>query len=142
MIWGEKTEARCAGRQWDASCGVSVLPTPKNDYEGTIATIVQLVQELEASYGQSVERLVWGFRARLWLRRDSVKNANSTWLNGQTLGLDLSSALGREVRCANDANCFAISEAIDGAAKGYEVVFGVILGTGCGGGVAIQRQGS
>jgi fructokinase len=66
-----------------------------------------------------------------------VKNANSTWLNGRPLDRDLIAALGREVRIANDANCFAVSEATDGAAAGKQVVFGVILGTGCGGGVAI-----
>src|SRR5262249_25016162 len=63
-----------------------------------------------------------------------VKNANSTWLNGRPLDRDLISALGREVRIANDANCFAVSEATDGATAGKHVVFGVILGTGCGGG--------
>ena len=69
-----------------------------------------------------------------------MKNANSTWLNGKPLQTDLAEALGREVRCANDANCFAISEATDGAAKGYGVVFGVIMGTGCGGGVVFDGQ--
>jgi fructokinase len=69
-----------------------------------------------------------------------VKNANSTWLNGRPLEKDLSAALGREVRCANDANCFAVSEAIDGAAAGHAIVFGVILGTGCGGGISIHGQ--
>jgi fructokinase len=69
-----------------------------------------------------------------------VKNANSTWLNGRALHHDLSAAMGREVRVANDANCLAVSEATDGAAAGKRVVFGVILGTGCGGGVAINGQ--
>ena len=68
-----------------------------------------------------------------------VKNANSTWLNGQPLERDLASALGRPVRCANDANCLAVSEATDGAAAGAGLVFAVILGTGCGGGVAVER---
>jgi fructokinase len=69
-----------------------------------------------------------------------VKNANSTWLIGQPLGRDLSSALGREVRIMNDANCFALSEATDGAAAGATVVFGVILGTGVGGGIVIRGE--
>jgi fructokinase len=69
-----------------------------------------------------------------------VKNSNSTWLNGRPLDRDLTAALGREVRVANDANCFAVSEATDGAAAGEQVVFGVILGTGCGGGVAIAGR--
>src|SRR5437667_8723814 len=65
-----------------------------------------------------------------------VKNANSIWLNGKPFDKDLSRALGREVRCANDANCLAVSEATDGAGAGKHVVFAVILGTGCGGGIA------
>ena len=69
-----------------------------------------------------------------------VKNANSTWLNGQPLERDLASALGRPVRCANDANCLAVSEATDGAAAGAGLVFAVILGTGCGGGIAMNGQ--
>jgi len=69
-----------------------------------------------------------------------VRNANSTWLIGQPLKQDLEKALGREVRIANDANCFALSEAVDGAGKGADVVFGAILGTGVGGGVAVQRR--
>ena len=69
-----------------------------------------------------------------------VKNSNSTWLNGQPLLKHLSDALGRTVRVANDANCLAVSEAVDGAAAGKGVVFGVILGTGCGGGVAVSGQ--
>ena len=68
-----------------------------------------------------------------------VKNANSTWLIGRPLAADLSARLGREVRCANDANCFALSEAVDGAAAGARVVFGVIVGTGTGGGVVVDR---
>jgi fructokinase len=69
-----------------------------------------------------------------------VKNANSTWIIGQPLELDLSAALAREVRCENDANCLALSEATDGSGAGYRVVFAVILGTGCGGGLAIDGR--
>ncbi len=69
-----------------------------------------------------------------------VKNANSTWLNGRPFDRDLAKALGREVRCANDANCFALSEATDGAAKGARVVFGVIVGTGTGGGIVVDGR--
>ncbi len=69
-----------------------------------------------------------------------VKNANSLWLNGRPLREDLERVLGRSVRLANDANCFALSEASDGAAAGAEVVFGVIIGTGTGGGVVVRRQ--
>ena len=101
---------------------------------GTIAAIVGLVNELETLTGQTGTVGV-GIPGTIVGATGLVKNANSTWLNGMPLQKDLSAALGREVRCANDANCFAISEATDGAAKGYEVVFGVIFGTGCGGGV-------
>ena len=69
-----------------------------------------------------------------------VKNANSTWLIGRPFGADLSARLGREVRCANDANCFALSEAVDGAAAGARTVFGVIVGTGTGGGIVEHEK--
>jgi fructokinase len=69
-----------------------------------------------------------------------VKNANSTWLIGRSFGADLSARLGREVRCANDANCFALSEATDGAAAGARSVFGVIVGTGTGGGIVVDKR--
>src|SRR4029077_9545473 len=69
-----------------------------------------------------------------------VKNSNSTWLNGKPLHTDLAEALERDVRTANDANCFALSEAIDGAAAGKAVVFGVIAGTGVGGGVVVDDR--
>lgn len=113
--------------------------TPKGDYAGTIASIASLVRELETATKQTGTVGV-GIPGTIVGSTGLVKNANSTWLNGQPLQLDLSAALGREVRCANDANCFAISEATDGAAKGFEVVFGVILGTGCGGGVSINGR--
>lgn len=113
--------------------------TPKGDYEGTIAAIVGLVQQLETETGQTGTVGV-GIPGTIVGATGLVKNANSTWLNGQPLQKDLSKALGREVRCANDANCFAISEATDGAAQGYEVVFGVIVGTGCGGGVVFGGE--
>ena len=109
--------------------------TPKGDYAGTIAAIVGLVKELETATGQTGTVGV-GIPGTIVGATGLVKNANSTWLNGKPLQKDLAAAMGRAVRCANDANCFAISEATDGAAKGFEVVFGVIFGTGCGGGLA------
>jgi fructokinase len=113
------------------------VATPKGDYDATVATIAGLAQKLEASTGQTGTIGV-GIPGTIIASSGLVKNANSTWLNGRPLERDLSAALTREVRCANDANCFAISEATDGAAKGYGVVFGVIVGTGCGGGIAIN----
>ena len=88
----------------------------------------------------SAERWGVGIPGSIVRSTGLVKNANSTWLNGQPVERDLSVAVGREVRCANDANCLALSEATDGAGAGYPVVFAVILGTGCGGGLAVQAQ--
>lgn len=115
------------------------VATPKGDYAGTIAAIAGLVHELEVVTSQTGTVGV-GIPGTVMASTGLVKNANSTWLNGQPMQIDLSAALHREVRCANDANCFAISEATDGAARGYEVVFGVIFGTGCGGGVSINGR--
>lgn len=115
------------------------VPTPKGDYPGTVAAIVGLVRELERLTNQTGTVGV-GIPGTILASTGLVKNANSIWLNGKPLAKDLSRELAREVRCANDANCFAISEATDGAAQGYRVVFGVILGTGCGGGISIDRS--
>lgn len=112
------------------------VDTPRGDYDGTVAAIKGLVERVERESGQTGTVGV-GIPGTIVRATGLVKNANSTWLNGRPLEKDLSAALGREVRCANDANCFAVSEATDGAAAGQEIVFGVILGTGCGGGVAI-----
>jgi fructokinase len=113
------------------------VPTPQQDYRGTVQTIAALVHDLERDTG--VQAMVGvGIPGTIVASTGLVKNANSTWLNGQPLERDVSEALAREVRCANDANCFAISEATDGAATGAEVVFGVILGTGCGGGLVVR----
>lgn len=115
------------------------VDTPREDYPGTIAAMVGLVRRLEEETGRTgtVGAGIPGSISRI---TGLVKNANSTWLNGRPLDRDVSAALGREVRMANDANCFAVSEATDGAAAGAHVVFGVILGTGCGGGVAISGR--
>jgi len=115
------------------------VATPRGDYAGTIATVKALVEELETAT-KRVGSVGVGIPGTVVAATGLVKNANSTWLNGMPLQHDLSVALEREVRCANDANCFAVSEATDGAGRGYVVVFGVILGTGCGGGIAIDGQ--
>jgi fructokinase len=115
------------------------VATPKGDYAGTIASIASLVRELETATKQTGTVGV-GIPGTIVGSTGLVKNANSTWMNGKPLQRDLGEALSREVRCANDANCFAISEATDGAAQDFEVVFGVIFGTGCGGGVSIDRR--
>lgn len=113
------------------------VDTPRDDYPGTVAAIAGLVRRLESETG-SPATVGAGIPGSVSSRTGLVKNSNSTWLNGLPLAEDLSAELAREVRVANDANCLAVSEATDGAAAGQNVVFGVILGTGCGGGVAIE----
>ena len=115
------------------------IPTPRGDYEGTVNAIAGVVSQLEAATNR-VGSVGVGIPGTVVASTGLVKNANSTWINGKPLQRDLSTALAREVRCANDANCFAISEAVDGSAHGYGVVFGVIVGTGCGGGIALHSQ--
>ena len=115
------------------------VSTPRGDYRGSIATITAIVVELERECGTTGSVGV-GMPGTISPATGLVKNANSTWLNGQALEQDLSAALARPVRFANDANCFALSEATDGAAAGAPVVFGVILGTGTGGGVVVHGR--
>ncbi len=115
------------------------IPTPRDDYEGTIQALTSLTAEAERAVGARCAVGV-GMPGAISPATGLVKNANSTWLNGRALKVDLEASLGREVRLANDANCLAVSEAADGAAAGRRVVFGVILGTGTGGGIVIDRQ--
>jgi fructokinase len=112
------------------------LATPTGDYDATIASVAGLVRAIEAELGAGLMVGI-GIPGTLAAGTALVKNANSTWLIGRPLGRDLEAALARPVRLANDANCFALSEASDGAAAGCDSVFGVILGTGVGGGVVI-----
>jgi fructokinase len=113
--------------------------TPAGDYAATVATVAALVEEAERERGATASVGV-AMPGAISLATGLVKNANSTCLNGKPFKRDLEAALGREVRLANDANCFALSEAVDGAARDARVVFGVILGTGVGGGIVIDRQ--
>lgn len=115
------------------------LPTPQGDYTGTIDTIVELVEELEFLTGRRCKVGV-GTPGAISPATGLIKNANSTCLNGMPLDKDLEKALDRPVRLANDADCFALSEAVDGAGKGARLVFGVILGTGVGGGIVWNGQ--
>ncbi len=112
------------------------VDTPRDDYGATLRAIAALVEDIEARLGTRGSVGV-GLPGTLSPATGLVKNANSTWLNGQRLDRDLCTRLDREVRFANDANCFAVSEATDGAAAGADAVFGVILGTGVGGGVVV-----
>ncbi len=112
------------------------VAAPRGNYEATVRAIAGLVQNAETMLGRrgSVGIAIPGTLSPV---TGLVKNANSTWLNGRPLDRDLEAALGRRVRLANDANCFALSEASDGAARGADVVFGAILGTGVGGGICV-----
>jgi fructokinase len=114
------------------------IDTPRDDYDSTLAAIVRVVADLERRIGARATVGV-GIPGTL-SHTGLVKNANSTWLLGRPLGADLERRLAREVRIANDANCFAVSEAADGAAHGAAVVFGVIVGTGTGAGISVNGR--
>lgn len=122
-----------------APCGTVRLrrriSTP-GDYAGVIGAITALVMQAEAQLGARGTVGV-GIPGSLSPATGRVRGANSTWLNGGRLGVDLAAALGREVRLSNDANCLALSEAADGAAKGASSVFAAILGTGVGAGIVV-----
>jgi fructokinase len=115
------------------------VATPAASYDAIIACIRDLVLGAERTLGARCTVGV-GTPGALSPATGRLRNANTVCLNGQPLDRDLSAALSREVRIANDANCFALSEATDGAGRGAEIVLGVILGTGCGGGVVVRGQ--
>jgi len=115
------------------------IASPRNDYKNTVSCICEIVSGLERDLEHKALVGI-GIPGSVSPQTGVVQNANSTWLNGQPLREDLTSALGREVRIENDANCFALSEALEGAGRGSRMVFGVILGTGCGGGLVFDNQ--
>jgi fructokinase len=114
------------------------VPSPRGDYEGTIEAVAGLIADAEQASGPGSIGI--GMPGAISPATGLVKNANSTWLNGRPLAEDLTARLKRPVRLANDANCLALSEAADGAAAGEAVVFAVIIGTGTGGGLAVNGQ--
>ena len=137
-LGGTKIEAAALG----ADGAVLVrrrVPSPRGDYGATLGAIAALVQQVEAETGRRGSVGV-GIPGALSATTGTIKNANSTWLQGKPLDRDLAAALGRPVRLMNDANCLAISEAADGAAAGLAVVFAVILGTGVGGGIVVDGR--
>ena len=115
------------------------IPTPAGDYAATVEAMGTLVEDAEDTLGRKGSVGI-AMPGALSLATGRVKNANSTWLNGQALREDLERRLARPVRLANDANCFALSEAVDGAAAAADIVFGAILGTGVGGGIVVGRR--
>jgi fructokinase len=137
-LGGTKIEVLALGAEGQV-LGRRRIPTPRQDYAATLDAIVGLVDTLERDLGERGTVGV-GMPGAVSPATGLVKNANSVWLNGKPLVEDLTRRLGRSPRFANDANCFALSEAVDGAAKGARVVFGVIVGTGTGGGIAVEGR--
>lgn len=115
------------------------INAPQCIYQNTLEAIVQLVHEIE-TLTQTKGTVGVGIPGAISPKSGLVKNANSTWLIGQPLKIDLESLLKRGIRIENDANCFVVSEATDGAAKDADIVFGVIIGTGTGGGIYVRGQ--
>lgn len=113
-------------------------PTPRGDYDATVATIVDIVERLEGPHGEAM--IGMGTPGSIDPTTGVIKGSNSVALNGRPLARDVGAALGRPSRIANDADCLALSEAVDGAAAGAGNVFGVIVGTGVGGGVVIDGR--
>lgn len=113
------------------------VDTPKGSYPDTLHAIKGLVMDAEEATGQT-GTVGLGIPGTISPYSQKVKNANSTWLNGKPLDVDLTILLGREVRVANDANCMAVSEATDGAGAGYKMVLAVIIGTGAGAGIVVN----
>ena len=136
-LGGTKTEIICL----DAANGKELyrqrIPTPKDDYVATVKAMAGMVAQAESTLG-ATGTVGIGMPGTISSVTGLAKNSNSTWINGHPLDRDVAAALGRKIRIQNDANCFAVSEATDGAAAGERVVFGVIIGTGCGGGICIN----
>lgn len=137
-LGGTKTEAIVLSRD-GALIARERVATRKGDYGATIETIHALVSSAEGKVGHPC---TVGIGMPGTVSRDTglVKNSNSTWLIGKPLRQDLEAALGRPIRLQNDANCFAVSESVDGAGQEADIVFGVILGTGVGAGIAVHRE--
>ena len=134
--------SKIAGVALDVTGAVAAeqrVPAPQHDYTATLDAIAGMVETLERLAGAQGSIGI-GMPGSISPPSGLVQNANSTWLNGRPFARDLESHLERPVRLANDANCFALSEAADGAGAGAQSVFGVILGTGCGGGLVYGGQ--
>lgn len=138
-LGGTKTEIICLNDANGKELYRQRVPTPQNDYTATLKNMAAMVETAEKTLGQTgtVGVAIPGTVSSV---TGLVKNANSTWLNGNPLDKDLEKLLHRPVKVENDANCFAVSEATDGAAAGHRVVFGVIIGTGCGAGVVVDGK--
>lgn len=138
-LGGTKTEVILLDGE-NRECFRHRVPTARGDYQATIHSIGELVARAESAAGETLLPVGVGIPGTISRKTGFVKNANSTWLNGQPLQKDLSAFLMRDVKLTNDANCLAVSEASDGAGRGYDLVFAGILGTGCGAGIAYQGK--
>ncbi|MEM7618141.1 MAG: ROK family protein [Pseudomonadota bacterium] len=138
-LGGTKTEVICLDRNNGKELYRHRVPSPRDDYQKTIENIQHLVEEAENTLGQKGTVGI-GIPGTISAVTGLVKNANSTWLNNHPLDKDVGALLDREVRTQNDANCFAVSEAVDGAGAGKKIVFGIIIGTGSGAGVVIDGK--
>jgi len=137
-IGGTKIEAAALDRNGKFAVRQRVA-TPQHDYPAALDAIIGLVEFVEAEIGEQAPA-GFGIPGTISPATGVVKNAYNSPFNGHPLDRDIAERLGRPIRMMNDANCFALSEAVDGAAAGAEIVFGVILGTGCGGGIVINGQ--
>ena len=122
------------------ACFRQRVPTPQGKYDDTVRAIASLVAAVDAHISPIPASVGIGIPGTISPATGLIKNANSTCLIGHALDKDIAAAIGRPVRLANDADCFALSEAVDGAAAGEQIVFGAILGTGAGGGLVINTQ--
>ncbi len=135
---GSKIEA--AALDPDGGFVARVRQPTRIDYDQAVEQVRELVEDAERQAGVKASRIGVGAPGSISPRTGLIRNANSTWLNGRPLYEDLGRALGRPVRLANDGNCLALSEAVDGAGAGARVLFAVILGTGCGGGLSVDGR--
>ena len=135
---GTKIEAAALDSQGEILARERV-PNP-GDYEGALGALKALVERIETQLGSRAKTIGLGMPGSLSPASGLMRNANSQWLNGKPFLQDLERVFARPVRVENDANCFALSEAVDGSAAGARVVFGVILGTGCGGGLVVDGR--
>jgi fructokinase len=135
---GTKIEAAALNEKGDYVARVR-QPNP-GEYQAAIAAVVKLVKEAKVEAAVAEATIGMGMPGSISPKTGRMRNANSVWLNDKPFKEDLEHALRQEIRVENDANCFALSEATDGAAEGAEIVFGAILGTGCGGGVVVRGR--
>lgn len=137
-IGGTKVEA--AALAADGRFVARVREPNPGDYDSFLQVVKNVVEAAERQAGETVSHVGIGMPGSLSPKTGLMRNANSVWMNGRPMREDLTRVLGRPVRMENDANCFALSEATDGAAAGARVVFGAILGTGCGGGIVVDGR--